>query len=201
MSEFWEQRYAGEDYAYGTEPNAFLVANNKYFAPGMKALAVADGEGRNGVWLACQGLDVLSVDASANGLQKAQRLAAHRGARLRTEQVDLLAWKWPENEFDLVAAIFIHFLPEHRARMHANMLRALKPGGLLILEAFTLEQLRYKTGGPPVEEMLYTADMLRQDFAHAAILQLEETLTDLDEGPYHRGLAAVVRLVIRKTTV
>lgn len=200
MSEFWEQRYAGEEYAYGTEPNAFLVANKKYFASGMKALAVADGEGRNGVWLACQGLDVLSVDASANGLQKAQRLAAQHGARLRTEQVDLLTWKWPENEFHLVAAIFIHFLPEYRARMHANMLRALKTGGVLILEAFTPEQLRYKTGGPPVEEMLYTADMLRQDFAHAVILQLEETLTDLDEGPYHRGRAAVVRLVIRKMT-
>lgn len=195
--DFWNARYAEPGFAYGTEPNSFLVSRKQYLKPDMKALAVADGEGRNGVWLAQQGLDVLSVDASAVGLRKAREMAASRGVAIRTELTDLTTWKWPEQEFDLVAAIFIHFMPEFRARMHASMLRALKPGGILIIEAFTPKQLEYRTGGPPVREMLYTAEMLREDFKSGEILHLEETLTDLSEGPYHRGRAAVVRLVAK----
>ncbi len=196
--DFWNARYSEPGYAYGTEPNAFLVSQKKYFEPGMKALAVADGEGRNGVWLAQQRLDVLSVDASAVGLRKTQELAQTRAVSVRTQLADLTRWQWPEKEFDILAAIFVHFSPDQRARMHTNMLRALKPGGVLILEAFTPEQLRYKTGGPPVKEMLYTADMLRQDFADAEVVLLEETLAELSEGPYHRGVAAVVRTVLKQ---
>jgi cyclopropane fatty-acyl-phospholipid synthase-like methyltransferase len=181
----------------------------------MRALVVGDGEGRNGVWLAKQGLDVLSVDASAVGMDKARRLASSCGVTLRTETVDLTAWAWPTGEYDVVVSIFLHFPPVVRARLHAAMLTALKPGGVLILEAFTPEQLKYKSGGPPVREMLYTADMLRADFnvqggtnaagagragaaGGAELMLLEETLTDLDEGPYHRGRAAVVRLVAKR---
>jgi len=198
MSEFWNQRFSQPGYMYGTEPNSFLASQREYLKPGTKALAVADGEGRNGVWLAQQGLEVLSVDGSKVGLDKTRELAMRRGVAIRTELAELTGWEWPENEFDLVVAIFIHFLPEYRARMHENMLGALKPGGLLILDAFTPEQLEYKTGGPPVAEMLYTADMLRNDFKAGEILQLEEVLTDLQEGPGHRGRAAVVRMVLRK---
>jgi len=197
-TDFWNSRYAEPGYAYGTEPNAFLVSQKHYLKPGMKALAVADGEGRNGVWLAQQGLDVLSVDASEVGLRKTQELAADRGVAIRTEKVDLTTWKWPEQKFDVVAAIFIHFPPEVRARMHRRMFDALKPGGVLILEAFTPEQLTYKSGGPPVAEMLYTADMLRIDFAGGEILLIEELVTELAEGKYHRGPGAVVRLVLRR---
>ena len=197
-TDFWNSRYAEPGYAYGTEPNAFLVSQKKYLKPGGKALAVADGEGRNGVWLAQQGLDVLSVDASEVGLRKTQELAADRGVAIRTEKVDLTTWKWPEQKFDVVAAIFIHFPPEVRARMHRRMFEALKPGGVLILEAFTPEQLTYKSGGPPVAEMLYTADMLRIDFAGGEILFIEETIAELTEGNYHRGAGAVVRLVLRR---
>ena len=198
MTEFWNARYGEPGFAYGTEPNAFLVAQKNLLRPGMKALAVADGEGRNGVWLAQQGLEVLSVDASEVGLRKAQQLAADRGVKLRTDRVDLTAWSWPEQEFDVVAAIFVHFPPEVRARLHRRMFEALRPGGTLILEAFTPAQLGYKSGGPPVLEMLYTADMLRIDFAGAEILQIEECITDLEEGKYHRGPGAVVRLVLRR---
>jgi len=198
MTEFWNARYGEPGFAYGTEPNAFLVAQKNLLRPGMKALAVADGEGRNGVWLAQQGLEVLSVDASEVGLRKAQQLAADRGVKLRTDRVDLTAWSWPEQEFDVVAAIFVHFPPEVRARLHRRMFEALRPGGTLILEAFTPAQLSYKSGGPPVLEMLYTADMLRIDFAGAEILQIEECITDLEEGKYHRGPGAVVRLVLRR---
>ena len=197
-TEFWNNRYAEPGFAYGTEPNAFLVSQRSFLRPGMQALAVADGEGRNGVWLAQQGLDVLSVDASEVGLSKARELAADRGVRLRTERADLAAWTWPEAEYDVVVAIFIHFPPEMRARLHRAMLGALKPGGLLILEAFTPEQLNYKSGGPPVAEMLYTADTLRIDLAGAGIVSLEEHVTELAEGKYHRGPAAVVRLVARR---
>lgn len=198
MTDFWNTRYGEPGFAYGTEPNAFLVAQRHLFRPTMPALAVADGEGRNGVWLAQQGLEVLSVDSSEVGLRKAQQLAADRGVKIRTERVDLTAWTWPEQEFGVVAAIFVHFPLEVRARMHRRMLESLKPGGLLILEAFTPAQLGYKSGGPPVAEMLYTADMLRIDFAGAEILQIEECITDLEEGKYHRGPGAVVRLVLRR---
>jgi len=197
-TDFWNSRYAEPGYAYGTEPNAFLVAQKKYLKPGGKALAVADGEGRNGVWLAQQGLDVLSVDISEIGLCKTQELAVDRGVAIRTEKADLITWQWPAQKFDIVAAIFIHLPPEVRARLHRRMFEALKPGGVLILEAFTPEQLKYKTGGPPVADMLYTADMLRIDFAGGEILHIEEVITELAEGKYHRGPGVVVRLVLRR---
>jgi SAM-dependent methyltransferase len=218
INDFWNSRFAEPGYAYGTEPNTFLVSQKHHLMPGLKALAVGDGEGRNGVWLAQQGLDVLSVDGSDVGLRKAQELAKSRGidvrdarmprrpgmagsGAIRTELADLTRWQWPENEFDIVAAIFIHFPPEHRARMHEKMLRALKPGGVLIMEAFTLEQLECKTGGPPVREMLYTAEMLRDEFSKGEILLLQQMLTDLHEGPYHLGTASVVRLVVKRKSL
>ena len=197
-TDFWNSRYAEPGYAYGTEPNAFLVSQKKYLKSGGKALAVADGEGRNGVWLAQQGLDVLSVDASEVGLRKTQELAADRGGAIRTEKVDLTTWRWPEQKYDVVAAIYVHFPPEVRARMHRCMFEALKPGGILILEAFTPAHLNYKSGGPPVAEMLYSADMLRIDFAGGEILLIEEAIAELAEGKYHRGPGAVVRLVLRR---
>ncbi len=196
--EFWDSRFAEKGYAYGTEPNGFLVSQKRYLKAGTKALAVADGEGRNGVWLAQQGLDVLSVDQSVVGLAKARELAAQRGVSIRTEQTDLTTWKWPENEFDVVVAIYIHFPPAVRAPMHARMVAALKPGGVLILEAFTPKQLEYKTGGPQDPAMLYTMEMLQKDFGAGERLLLEEVITGLNEGPYHRGQAAVVRLVLKK---
>jgi 2-polyprenyl-3-methyl-5-hydroxy-6-metoxy-1,4-benzoquinol methylase len=197
-SEFWNTRYAEPGYAYRTAPNAFLVSQARHMRSGMRVLAVADGEGRNGVWLAEQGLAVLSVDASDVGLRKAQALAAERNVALGTEIANLFDWVWPVAQFDVVVAIFAHFPPAHRARLHASMLRALRPCGLLILEAFTPQQLKYQSGGPRALEMLYSAETLRTDFADAEILELEETLTDLDEGPYHRGQAAVVRLLARR---
>ena len=117
---------------------------------------------------------------------------------IRTEQADLTTWTWPQDTYDVVAAIFAHFTPTHRPQMHRNMLWALKPGGMAMLEAFTPAQLNYASGGPRDPAMLYTAAMLRQDFREAEILLLEETLTELVEGVYHRGTGAVVRLVARR---
>ncbi len=196
--EFWDSRYGEPGYAYGTEPNAFLREQASRLPPGSRVLVVGDGEGRNGVWLAGLGHDVLSVDASSVGLAKARRLAAERGVPLQTQEVELSTWDWPVSAFDAVVSIFVHFRPDIRARMHAAMLAALKPGGLLILEAFTPDQLQYASGGPRDREMLYTSDMLRQDMKAGEILHLDERITELDEGKYHRGPSAVVRLVLRR---
>ena len=195
----WNERYAGDDYLFGTEPNSFLAAQRHRLRPGLEALAVADGEGRNGVWLAEQGLDVLSVDGSPVALDKARRLAAKRGAALRTELADLAAWTWPRERFDVVAAIFIQFAgPELRAAIFDGIRRSLRPGGLLILQGYRPEQLRYGTGGPPCAENMYTADMLAQAFGDWDILHLREHDSVIREGRGHDGLSALVDLVARK---
>lgn len=198
MKEFWEERYSEEGFAYGTIANEFLMSQQHRFKPGMKCLAVGDGEGRNGVWLAGQGLDVLSVDYSSVGMAKARQLAASRNVPLKTECVDLTQWQWPVNEFDLVVAIFIHFSPELRPALHRNMLAALTPGGVIILEAYEKGQLQYKTGGPPVEEMLYSEAILKEDFATAETLHSEHAIVELSEGKYHKGRSSVLRWVVRK---
>lgn len=195
---FWDRRYDVPDYVYGTEPNAFLASQRHRLQPGMKVLAVADGEGRNGAWLAAQGLEVLAVDGSPVAIEKARRLAQARGVFPRFVVADLLTWAWPKAAFDVVVAIFIHFMPMDRARMHAAMAQSLKPGGFLIMECFTPAQIEYGTGGPPVREMLYTPEMLREDFRGMDILELEEARTELREGTYHRGPAAVARLVLQR---
>lgn len=198
MKDFWEERYSEEGYAYGTAANEFLMSQQHRLKPGMKCLAVGDGEGRNGVWLAEQGLDVLSVDYSSVGVAKAGQLAASRNVSLKTECVDLTQWQWPVNEFDLVVAIFVHFNPELRPALHRNMLAALKPGGIIILEAYDKGQLQYKTGGPPVEEMLYSEAILKEDFAAAETLHAEHAIVELNEGKYHKGISSVLRWVVRK---
>ncbi len=198
MREFWESRYAEPEYAYGTEPNHYLVSQAPRIKAGMRALAVGDGEGRNGVWLARQGLEVLSVDAAASGQAKARRLADEAGVELATEQVDLLRWAWPKAAYDVVVSIYVHFMPDHRAVMHRSMLEALRPGGLLIMEGFHVDQLNYESGGPPLAEMLFTADMLAEDFAEAEVLELEEKVIELAEGRFHEGPAAVVRMLAQR---
>ncbi|MEW5904964.1 MAG: class I SAM-dependent methyltransferase [Pseudomonadota bacterium] len=194
----WDQRYAGEEYFYGTEPNAFLVSQVSRLQPGMKCLAVADGEGRNGVWLAEQGLDVLSVDASPVAQAKAQKLAQARGVQMRFGQVDLLQWAGDES-YDVVAAIFIQFVgPELRAQQFANLKQHLKPGGLLLLQGYTPRQLDYKTGGPSQVENLYTEPMLRELCADLEILHLAEHDSVIHEGTGHSGMSALIDLVARK---
>ncbi len=198
MKEFWEQRYAEEGFAYGTEPNAWLASLAGLFRPGQRALVVGDGEGRNGVWLAQQGLEVVSVDMSQTGLDKARRLAEAKGVTLRTVCADLTEWDWPGNAFDFVVLIYVHFPPEVRPRLHQAAFQALKPGGQIILEAFTFEQLGNPSGGPPVREMLYDAALLKQDFPAAEWLELEECRERLEEGKYHVGDAAIVRARLRR---
>ena len=196
---FWDERYAENGFAYGTEPNIYLQSMVKYLLPGQRVLVIGDGEGRNGVWLATQGLDVVAVDQSNVGLEKAQRLATEKGVSIETVCADLTSWQWPENEYDAVVIIYVHFPPEVRELLHKKVVACLKVGGQLIMESFTPEQLNYASGGPPVLEMLYTAEMMRNDFNGLDIIQLEECITELQEGKYHCGEGSVLRLFAKKS--
>lgn len=199
MSEFWNQRYAVDGYVFGTAPNVFLAAQAQRFRPGQRVLAVADGEGRNGVWLARQGLEVLAVDVSPVALAKAQKLAARHGVRLETELADLLGWDWGENRFDAVVAIFIQFATSaERRRLHRAMQLSLKPGGLIVLQGYTPKQLEYRTGGPPERDNLYTAEDLRDEFGGMEMLHLREHEHEIGEGAGHSGMSALVEMVARK---
>lgn len=195
----WNERYAGEGFLFGTAPNAFLRAQRHRLPASGSALAVADGEGRNGVWLAEQGLDVLAVDASEVGLAKSRRLAAERGVTLAWELGDLASWDFGRERFDVIAAIFIQFAdPALRARIFDGMKAALKPGGVLLLEGYLPEQLDYRTGGPSELANLYTEPMLREAFADLHIEYLASYDAELDEGAGHRGMSALIDLVARK---
>lgn len=195
----WNERYSGEDYHFGIEPNEFLVSQRTLLKPGMSCLAVADGEGRNGVWLAERGLDVLWVDNSHVAQSKAGKLAQQRGVKLRFELADLSNWSWGENCFDVVAAIFIQFMsPGARERMFTHIKRCLKPGGLLLLQGYTPRQHQYKTGGPSQVENLYTEALLRKEFADMQILHLREHDDVIREGEGHSGMSALIDLVARK---
>ncbi len=196
---FWNTRFSEENYIFGTEPNAFLSSQHARLRPGMRALAVADGEGRNGVWLAKQGLDVLSVDFSPVALKKAHELAAANQVTLKTECVDLATWNWGGPRFDLVAAIFIQFAePALRDHIFRKMKDVLVPGGFLLLEGYRPEQLAYGTGGPQEIDKLYTPALLKQAFGDMDILLLEEYDADLGEGERHKGMSALIDLVAQK---
>lgn len=195
----WEKRYAAPGYHFGTAPNGFLKSQAHLLRPGQTALAIADGEGRNGVWVAEQGLDVLSIDFSPTALAKAQALAAERGVKLRTERVDITQWSWPEAAFDVVVGIFVQFpTPEGQTRMFDGMARALKPGGLLLLEGYGPKQLEYNTGGPRELGRLYTRARLEAAFKDFASLDIREYDAAVAEGNAHVGMSALVDLVGRK---
>jgi SAM-dependent methyltransferase len=201
MNEFarWEARFSAPDFVFGTEPNEFLRSQAYLLPRSGKVLAIADGEGRNGVWLAQQGLDVLSIDFSPAAQAKVRALAKERGVSLRVECVDVIAWDYPENAFDVVAAIFIQFAnPAERQRIFAGIRRALKPGGLLLMQGYRPEQLNYKTGGPSAVENLYTEAMLAQEFADFADLTIRVHDSMHHEGTGHHGMAALIDLVGRK---
>ena len=197
--ERWNTRYAGADYFFGTEPNRFLAAERHRLTPGQSALAIADGEGRNGVWLAEQGLATVSLDFSPVAQAKARRLAAARGVMPSFVLANLAQWRWEPARFDVVVAIFIQFAdPAFRARIFAGIKTTLKPGGLLLLEGYRPKQLEYRTGGPSELENLYTAPLLRTAFADMEILHLAEYDSEIAEGTRHVGMSALIDLVARK---
>ena len=194
----WDERFAQAEPVYGEEPNAYLRAQVHRLTPGCKVLVPGDGYGRNGLWLAKQGFHVTTVDLSPVGVVRARKSAQAAGLVMTIEEADLAAWTWPAGESDAVASIFLHLPPVIRTQVHPKMLDALKPGGLLIIEAFTPAQLQHSSGGPKQVELLYTAQILRKDFAAADALELQQAEVEIDEGRLHRGRAAVVHGVFRK---
>lgn len=195
VGDFWDDKYADAAYRFGTKPNAFLVDQSWRLNPGSRILCVGDGEGRNGVWLALQGHEVHSVDASPRAVQKATMLALEHGARLRSQVADFTDWDWPVGVFDAVVSIFVHMRPEYRAAIHGKMAAALAPGGWMILEAFSPAQMGKPSGGPQRQpEMLYSRDTVATDFAALEPVLLEATDTELREGS-HEGPASVVRFI------
>ncbi|QEP41714.1 class I SAM-dependent methyltransferase [Ectothiorhodospiraceae bacterium BW-2] len=193
----WDERYSGKEYAYGTEPNDFLRSMADRLPVG-KSLCLADGEGRNGVWLAQQGHEVTAVDASKVGLEKAKQLALQRNVTISTIRCDLAQFELGCEQWDLIVSIFCHLPPSLRCQVHHRAIRALKPNGIFLLEAYTPAQLQYKTGGPPVVELMMDSQCLRRELHPLTLLHLEERVRELNEGRLHQGQGAVVQLLARK---
>ncbi len=195
----WNERYNSSAYLFGKEPSQFLIKHAQFLSSGRKALCVADGEGRNGVWLAEQGINVHAIDTSSVALEKADLLAAERGVTLTLEQCDVVNWHWPEAVYDYVIGIFMQFSkPPERDRLFAAMKNALKPNGLIFLHGYTPQQLEFRTGGPSEVENLYTEELLRQSFHDYEIITLQSYVMHLSEGTAHVGASALIDLVARK---
>jgi SAM-dependent methyltransferase len=195
----WDERYSTDDYLFGTEPAEFLTRHRDLYTDGMSALAVADGEGRNAVYLAQHGLDVTSMDLSPVGVAKAEALAAERGVAVAMHVADVLDWDWEPNRYDLVVAVFIQFLsPPQRQVVVDGMQQTLRPGGRLLLHGYRPEQLDYGTGGPPIAENLYTEEMLADAFGAMEIEHLSAYDAEIVEGTGHVGMSALIDLVARK---
>lgn len=198
MQEFWNKRYGAEEYAYGIEANLFFKQQLRLLSPG-RLLLPGEGEGRNAVHAARNGWTVHAVDYSEEGRKKALSLATKRGVSITYVVTDLATYEAAQNTFDVAAFIFVHFPPDQRKLIHARAIGALKPGGVLIIEAFAESQLMRDTGGPRSAELLYSMDDLLDDVSGMEILHSESLTTDILEGPFHNGAADVHRLVVRKT--
>lgn len=195
----WDQRFDREDYLFGKAPNHFIAAEAGRLTPGSEVLSVADGEGRNGVFLARHGHRVTSMDSSEVAQQKARRLAAEHGVTLDYVLADIAAWTWVTERYDAVVAIFIQFAPpDLRDKIFAGIFETLRPGGLLLLEGYRPEQIAYGTGGPRRVENLYTEPMLRTAFAGFDIIELKSYDAEVDEGMGHSGMSALIDLIARK---
>jgi SAM-dependent methyltransferase len=195
----WDTRFERDDYIFGTAPNVFLASQAARLRTGMRALSVADGEGRNSVWLAQQGLRVAAFDISPVGVRKAQVLAVRAGVTVDYAIAGIDDYAWPKAAFDVVAAIFMQFAaPGERTVLFARMLDALVPGGLLLLQGYTPRQLEYRTGGPPRADHLYTPELLRAAFAAHEIVELRDYDAVLAEGTQHAGMSALIDCVVRR---
>lgn len=193
-ADFWDGRYAAAEYAYGSAPNVGLAALEPQLPRNASVLVPGDGEGRNGVWLASRGHRVTVLDQSVEGLRKCAQLAARQGVIVDCVHADLADYAPGADGYDALVLVFVHLPPEIRRQVHQRLLRALKSGGVLILEGFDRSHLGLPGGGPRDPAWLFDAAMLREDFAGCADLAIELIDGELDEGAYHRGRARVLRV-------
>jgi 2-polyprenyl-3-methyl-5-hydroxy-6-metoxy-1,4-benzoquinol methylase len=198
-AETWTERYSEPSFVFGTQPNAYLADKRVLIEPGKTALAVADGEGRNSVWLAQQGLEVDAFDISPVGVAKARQLAQQASVNVNYHVCSCDDWDWRPAAYDYVVAIFVQFAdPDMRRRLFTNMITTLKPGGFLILQGYTPKQLEYKTGGPGLLDHLYTEEMLTSAFAELRLIDMQVYEAELNEGTRHSGMSALIGIVARK---
>ena len=195
----WDQRYSTTEYIFGTDPAAFLTLHADFLVPGSEALVVADGEGRNSVYLAEHGLRVTAMDVSAVGVDKARSLATERGTTVDFQVADIMEWSWTPDAYDVVVAVFIQFLdPQQRSIVFDGMQRTLRPGGRLLLHGYRVEQIQYATGGPSDPAHLYTETLLAEAFAKMEIEVLRTYDTTISEGAGHAGMSALIDLIATK---
>ncbi len=193
----WDARYQGDDFVYGTAPNDFLRSQVTHLPAG-KVLCLAEGEGRNAVFLAEQGFAVTAVDMSSVGLEKARRLADQRGVAIDTVVADLADFRLERDAWDGIVSIFAHMPPAARRHLHGEVVAGLRPGGVFVLEAYRPEQVEYGTGGPPTAELMMSLDALRAELAGLELDFALETTRDVQEGALHHGRGAVVQIRARK---
>jgi SAM-dependent methyltransferase len=195
----WEQRYDTEAYLFGTEPNGFLRSSLPKLPAGA-VLCLAEGEGRNAVFLAENGYEVHSVDLSETGVAKARRLAESRGVQVDAVVGDLAEFDVGADCWDLIVSIFAHMAPAARRQLHRRVVAALKPAGMFLLEAYTPLQVGRGTGGPSTPETTMTLDALREELAGLEFVHAEELEREVMEGPGHTGTGAVVQVIARRPT-
>ena len=193
----WDKRYDRPDYVYGIEPNDFLKENISYFRDGT-ILSLGEGEGRNAVFLAETGRNVVGVDSSRIGLQKAQELAGLKGVTITTNLSDLSGYDPGVNTYGGIISIFCHLPSKARIDLHKRCVSALKPGGIFLLEGFIPDQIGRGTGGPYDPDMMHSLKELRETFSGFEMIHTEELVRVLKEGPFHEGDAAVVQFIARK---
>jgi SAM-dependent methyltransferase len=192
MSDMWNQRYNTDAFVYGREPNVFFASSLESLAPG-KILLPGEGEGRNAIYTAGLGWKVDAFDQSSIAAEKALGFAREKEVQISYQVSDVQEFPFEEGQYDAVGLVYFHAPPPVRKLLHNRVMEALKPGGMVILEAFHTSQLGRASGGPQVLDLLFTKEILQKDFAGLEFQELEECEVQLDEGLFHGGLAKVIR--------
>ncbi|WP_413512326.1 class I SAM-dependent methyltransferase [Myroides odoratus] len=198
----WNDRYSSSAYAYGEEPNLFLEDKLQKVEP-QKILFAAEGEGRNAVYAASKGWEVAAFDISTEAYKKAIQLATKKEVTIEYQVGDLFELDFTTHQFDVIALIYAHFPAAIKSSYHKKLLSLLKPGGLVVFEAFSKNHIKLKeenpkVGGPSDIDDLFSIDEIEADFSTCSFLQLEEVVIDLNEGIYHQGQGSVIRFIAQK---